>query len=153
MTHSHANRSCYEDTPSTELIDPENGGDGEQEFNDTDDAGGQERCRVAVEADGLEDHGAGLFVSSVCKRLGFELTRSSLCCVLIQVSKSRETEVGTYALIPFHCWNNMTKVCPVSARSMYRDRQTYSSDSSLEKRLIGDQRLIVIQSDHKPTME
>lgn len=66
VTHSHANRARYENIPSAELVYPEHGGNGEEEFDDADDAGGEKGRFVAVKADSLEDHGAGLFVSGDC---------------------------------------------------------------------------------------
>lgn len=63
VANGHARGTSDEDLLSTDLIDPEHGGNGEDEFEDADDAGSEEVCCVSGKLHVLEDEGPG---RSVC---------------------------------------------------------------------------------------
>lgn len=69
MTGSHSNGTGDQNGLSSKAIDVQDGGDGEEELQDTDHACCEKRCRVSVEAESLENLWSVSFVS-----IGFVLS-------------------------------------------------------------------------------
>lgn len=60
VADGHARGTGDEDLLSADLVDPQHGGDGEEELDDADDAGGEEVGCVAGELHVFEDVGTGV---------------------------------------------------------------------------------------------
>ena len=97
MACSHANTTSNQDRLAPELVDVEDCGDGEEEFEDADDTGGQEGDSVTAQSEVAEDERSVVvdclrLIGSACVfHRGEKRTSTSASAAILQCFTSPET--------------------------------------------------------------